>query len=128
MKKILGLLLIIFIYTGASAQEKAINGPEIQFNKKEHQIGELHIGDVRNFTYEYTNIGNAPLVLFDVISNCDCTEIEWSKEPILPGKKGVIKLKYTAETPGSIDKFVTVTSNANTYRVILWNKGKVLGN
>lgn len=131
MKKFWILLVATFICGNLAAQDaakKSVKGPEIQFDKKEYQIGELKIGEVREFSYIYTNIGTEPLILYNVVSNCDCTEIDWSKAPIMPGKTGEIKVKYTAEHPGSIDKFITVTSNAITYRVILWNKGKVLGN
>lgn len=131
MKKVWILLLCAFVCGNVLAQNAPktnVKGPEIKFDKKEHQIGVLKIGEVREFSYTYTNVGTEPLILYNVVSNCDCTEIEWSKAPVMPGKKGVIKVKYTAEHPGSIDKFITVNSNAITYRVILWNKGKVLGN
>ena len=61
----------------------------------------------------------------DVISSCDCTEVEWDKAPVMPGKTGTIKATYTAKNVGLISKRVTVLSNANTDRVILQLKGEV---
>ena len=88
-------------------------------------FGELKVGDVKTVTVTFTNIGKKPLILDDVISSCDCTTVDWSKQPIMPGKKGTSKATYTAKHTGLISKRLTVLSNANTDRVILQLKGEV---
>ena len=105
------------VYTGT--------GAEIEFSKKVVDFGTLKVGDVKVVTITYTNIGKKPLILDDVISSCDCTEVEWSKAPVMPGKTGTIKATYTAKNVGLISKRITVLSNANTDRVILQLKGEV---
>ena len=105
------------VYTGT--------GAEIEFSKKVVDFGTLKVGDVKVVTITYTNIGKKPLILDDVISSCDCTEVEWSKAPVMPGKTGTIKATYTAKNVGLISKRLTVLSNANTDRVILQLKGEV---
>lgn len=105
------------VYTGT--------GAEIEFDKKVVDFGTLKVGDVKVVTITFTNIGKKPLILDDVISSCDCTEVEWSKAPVMPGKTGTIKATYTAKNVGLISKRVTVLSNANTDRVILQLKGEV---
>ena len=85
----------------------------------------VKVGDVKTVTITFTNIGKKPLILDDVISSCDCTTVDWSKQPIMPGKKGTIKATYTAKHTGLISKRLTVLSNANTDRVILQLKGEV---
>jgi len=104
---------------------KVITSAEIEFDKIAHDFGALEIGDVKAGTFTYTNVGSRPLVLFDVIVSCDCTEVEWQKEPVMPGKTGTIKVIYTAKTPGVIAKQVTVQSNAQTDRIRLQLKGNV---
>ena len=105
------------VYTGT--------GAEIEFSKKVVDFGTLKVGDVKVVTITYTNIGKKPLILDDVISSCDCTEVEWSKAPVMPGKTGTIKATYTAKNVGLISKRITVLSNANTDRVLLQLKGEV---
>lgn len=61
--------------------------------------------------FEFTNIGDAPLVVKDVKSSCGCTVPEKPKEPIMPGKKGQIQVKYNMNV-GNINRTVTVESNA----------------
>lgn len=100
-------------------------GAEIKFNSLTVDFGTLKVGDVKVVTVTFTNIGKKPLILDDVISSCDCTTVEWSKKPIMPGQKGTIKATYTAKNTGLISKRLTVLSNANTDRVILQLKGEV---
>jgi len=106
---------------------KVTTSAEIEFDKVAHDFGTLEIGEVKTGIFTYTNVGSRPLVLFDVIVSCDCTEVEWQKEPVMPGKQGTIKVIYTAKTPGVIAKQVTVQSNAQTDRIKLQLKGNVSG-
>lgn len=100
-------------------------GAEIKFDKLYVDFGTVKVGDVKVVTVTFKNIGKKPLILDDVISSCDCTTVNWSKQPIMPGKTGTIKATYTAKNPGLISKRLTVLSNANTDRVILQLKGEV---
>ena len=102
-----------------------VTGAEISFEKKTIDYGTLKVGDVRTVEMVYTNVGKKPLLLENVTTNCDCTEVEWSRKPLMPGKSDVIKVIYTAKNPGLISKWVTVMSNAETDRVILKTTGKV---
>lgn len=131
MKKIIALIILVSVSCSLLAQEHAtvkkqpLNGAEIQFDKLYFDFGELKVGEVKEVTLTFKNIGNKPLILDDVISSCDCTVVEWSKAPVLPGKTATIKAIYTAESVGLISKRVTVLSNAETDRVILQLKGTV---
>ena len=104
---------------------KVTTGAEIEFDKISFDYGTLAVGNVKTGVFTFTNVGNKPLVLFDVIVSCDCTEVEWKKEPVMPGKTGTIKAVYTAKTPGVIAKQITVQSNAQTDRIRLQLKGTV---
>jgi hypothetical protein len=139
MKKIVCLLIsfvIAFSLIAQSKEKKDAEPPfvpkvttsaEIEFDKITHDFGTLDVAEVKTGIFTYTNVGNRPLVLFDVIVSCDCTEVEWQKEPVMPGKTGEIKVIYTAKTAGIIAKQVTVQSNAQTDRIRLQLKGNVAG-
>ena len=131
MKKLLVFVCVLCMGMGVGLQAQTTKttypgtGAEIEFEKKAIDFGTLKVGDVKVVTITYKNIGKKPLILDDVISSCDCTEVEWSKAPVMPGKTGTIKATYTAKNVGLISKRVTVLSNANTDRVILQLKGEV---
>jgi hypothetical protein len=121
----LGLGMSLQAQTKTTTSTYTGTGAEIEFEKKVVDFGNLKVGDVKVVTITYKNIGKKPLILDDVISSCDCTEVEWSKAPVMPGKTGTIKATYTAKNTGLISKRITVLSNANTDRVILQLKGEV---
>ncbi len=127
MKKIF-MLVVLICFTGAvmaQSSKTPVTGPEIQFDKTTMDFGTLNIGDVKVDTFTFTNVGKKPLILDNVVSNCDCTVLDWSRKPVMPGKKGTITATYTAKNSGLINKWVTVISNAETDRVILKLRGKV---
>lgn len=121
------MLAVTFGFAQAAKTTTAANvtGAEISFAKKTIDYGTLHVGDVKVIEMVYTNTGKKPLILDNVTTNCDCTEVDWSKKPVMPGKTGVIKVTYTAKNTGKISKWVTVMSNAETDRVVLRTTGEV---
>ncbi|MFC1732783.1 DUF1573 domain-containing protein [candidate division KSB1 bacterium] len=129
MKKVMLIVsVIVFSYFSASAQQSdqdTYNGPEINFEKVIHDYGTLTQGGNGGCEFKFTNTGNEPLILSNVISSCGCTVPKWPRQPILPGKSEVIKVTYDTKRLGTISKSITVLSNAKTNRVILSIKGKI---
>ena len=67
------------------------------------------------------------MIINQVRWSCSCQLAEWSKEPVLPGKTGLIKVRYDSNRVGPINKSFTVFSNAmNEPSKNLFIKGKVL--
>ena len=130
MKKLVLLIGILVMTVGlAKAQEEKVseNGPEIEFEKLEHDYGEVPYNGNGECEFRFTNTGNEPLILQKPRSSCGCTVPSWPKEPILPGESEVIKVTYKTTKVGQINKTITVTSNAKVNStVVLRIKGKVL--
>ncbi|HHZ63961.1 MAG TPA: DUF1573 domain-containing protein, partial [Flavobacteriales bacterium] len=70
------------------------NAPEIVFESDVMDYGTVdYNGDgVREFIF--TNTGKEPLIISRAKGSCGCTVPTWPKEPIMPGAKGKIKVKY----------------------------------
>ena len=129
MKKLIYLLGIMFLMVGvAKAQDsKAAIGPEIKFDKVEHDYGNVPYNGDGTCEFRFTNTGNEPLLIQKPKSSCGCTIPSWPNEPILPGESDVIKVTYKTNRVGNINKTVTVTSNAiKNSTVVLRIKGRVL--
>ena len=99
-----------------AAERDAVAGdfPVITFDKKEHDFGEIENGTPVETVFNYTNTGNAPLVITDIKSTCGCTvPQDWSKEPLTPGSSSKFTVKFNGKgSPGSsTSKTVTVTAN-----------------
>jgi len=101
------------------------NSPEIFFSKTVHNFGSLQKNADASIDFVYKNTGKSPLILKSVTPSCDCTTPDWSKEPIMPGKTGKIKVVYDAKEMGVFNKTVIVTSNAITNKIELTIQGEV---
>ena len=126
---VIALSLMIFAFSGAMAQpaeEENPNAPKIEFVKLVHDYGTIYKNGDGNCEFEFTNTGKEPLILTNVKSSCGCTVPKWPRQPILPGKTDVIKVKYATTRMGAINKSVTVTSNASNNKVVLRITGKVV--
>ncbi len=79
--------------------------------------------------FEFVNVGKKPLIIQEAHGSCGCTVPSYSKEPVMPGQKSVITVKYsTRGRVGPINKDVTITSNANPSPVMLHISGTVKAN
>lgn len=126
MQKIIALLLFT-LFSNISFSQSA----KIEFSAKDNTID---YGKVSKATdsgiriFEFTNTGDAPLIITNVLSTCGCTVPKKPDAPIMPGKKGKIEIKYNMAT-GPIRKTITVESNASNYeggRIALKIKGEVI--
>ncbi len=89
------------------------NYPQIQFDKTLVDLGTIKEDAIVERAFEFTNTGNADLVIIDVKGSCGCTVPTKPSEPIKPGKRGKISVKYTAKNKvGPQKPTITVISNA----------------
>jgi hypothetical protein len=122
MKKLFSILAILFSFS-LSSQESTIpnpdpNAPDIKFENEvlDYGVIEYDANGIREF--KFTNTGKTPLTITSVTGECGCTATTidgkpgWPQEPILPGKSGVIKVKYDTKREGRFEKNVTVASNS----------------
>lgn len=130
MKKILLVAaLVILGATTSNAQTKSkakkvvaakvetpktpsIEGAGMVFENETIDYGTIpHNADGKR-EFVFTNNGNKPLVIESTQGSCGCTVPTTPKEPIAPGAKGVIGVKYATDRVGPFTKTVTIKSNA----------------
>jgi hypothetical protein len=122
MKKIAIIALIAFIGLVQQSYAQA----KIEFKTDIIDYGEIAKGSDGVRTFEFTNTGDAPLIVSNVKSSCGCTVPSKPDGPIAPGESNTIKVKYDTKRVGPIRKTVTVYSNAEQPIVSLKIKGKVM--
>ncbi len=128
MKKILVTLFALFSISFAMNKVLAQTGAKIEFAKETHDYGKIKNGADPYCTFEFTNTGDAPLMISDAKGSCGCTVPEWPKEPIAPGAKSSIKVRYDTKREGPISKNVTIMSNAvNAPEKVIYITGEVIG-
>lgn len=98
------LLWCLFMTSNIYAQE-------ITFETQKINYGTITQGANGERYFSFTNTGAFPLVIQNAQKSCGCTIPTWPKEPILPGEKSKIKVKYDTNRLGNFTKYVTITSN-----------------
>jgi len=133
MKKTIGIWILLLVFFNLHAQTEVTTNTknsskaEIIFETLIHDYGTVTVDASGLYNFKFKNTGTEPLILSNVITTCGCTVPDWPKEPILPGKSGVIQINYTRmTTPGVINKQVKVISNAKNGDIILSIKGYIL--
>lgn len=123
MKHLIIILCVgLFSFT-VNAQEKLA---KIEFKTDVIDYGTIEKGADGVRVFEFTNTGDAPLIISKVKSSCGCTIPSKPKDPIMPGKTGKITVKYDTNRVNPFRKTITVTSNADTPNVALKIKGLVV--
>lgn len=136
MKKlVLSFGIMLAVITGVSAQDKkttvqakpateaaaapaasSLKVENMEFKDELHDFGTIPEGPAAEYEFVFKNTGKEPILLQQVHASCGCTTPTWSKDPVLPGKTGIIKASFATQGRGGspFTKSITVTSNAGT--------------
>ena len=149
MKKIITLSIALLAFTFSNAQETSktkktakkatatkttavaapkVDGAGMVFVSETIDYGTVAANSDGKREFVLTNNGNKPLIITNAVGSCGCTVPTFPKEPIAPGAKAVIGVKYDTSRAGQpFNKTVTITSNAaGTPSKVLTIKGNVL--
>lgn len=123
MKKIISsLFLASMLIINASAQAV------IKFDKNSHDFGKFNENVKQSAIFTFTNTGDEPLVIQQVMTTCGCTIADYTKNPIPVGKKGQIKISYNGKgkQKGFFRKVITVRSNATNAMTRIYISGEMM--
>lgn len=96
---------------GLQAQDTAAF-TSMEWKEKSIDFGKIPEGRRLEIVYHFRNTGNKPLVISRVEPGCGCTVAETPKEPIAPGKEGVIKAAFDSNgRTGTQHKSISVYAN-----------------
>ena len=79
-----------------------------------HDFGTITEGDSVEHVFNFTNTGEFPLVVNNVTASCGCTTPEWPREPVKPGEKSFVRVKFNSRNKmGQQNKTVTIYANTD---------------
>lgn len=116
----------LFAQQKSATKIESSGGPEITFEEEVIDYGTIPQNADGVRTFKFTNTGTSPLIISNAKGSCGCTVPTWPKQPINPGEKGEIKVKYATDRLGPINRSVTITSNAPEASKVLRIKGNVI--
>lgn len=100
------------VAAAAARDASASKFPVLEFDKKEHDFGEIEKNTPVETSFTYTNTGDAPLVITDIKSTCGCTvPQDWSRAPLAPGVSGQFTVKFNGSGTNKVTKSINITAN-----------------
>ena len=100
--------------------------PKAEIAEPKHNFGKARKGAVVMMHYELVNKGNQPLLLADAEVECECTKVNWTREPVLPGARTTVTVSFdTRNALGRQDRTVILRSNDPAGPTSLRFKGTV---
>ncbi len=97
----------------------------VRMDKTSHDFGDIMVSDGPvTATFKATNVSDKPLLIYNVVTSCGCTSVEWTRKPIAPGQDGAIKATFKNDEKGyPFDKSLTVYFSGMKRPVILRLRG-----
>lgn len=123
----LTLLLAVGFVSWGFAQN---NGSEkeqqtsLKFEKTTVDYGTIEKGSDPYRAFVFENTSEEPVAIKSAKGSCGCTIPEYPKEPIMPGQKSEVKVRYDTQRVGSFGKTVTLMTTKDE-KIVLNIKGKV---
>lgn len=68
-------------------------GVHMTFENEHIDIGNVKKGEIKKFDFVFTNTGT-DIIEIDIVSGCDCTTLDYPKNKIFPGKRGIIHVTF----------------------------------
>jgi hypothetical protein len=125
MKKLI-LMCAVVLGFALTASAQTDTKAEFKFTAEKYDFGKIPQGKPVSTNFEFTNIGEEPLILTEVKPTCGCTIADYTRTPVKKGDKGVIKITYNAAVVAPFNKTIIVTSNAKTPQKYLNIVGEVV--
>jgi len=136
MKNVLLILLVFCVAGAVNAQniapdpivDQAVDskeGPRMIFDKTTMDYGTVEQGSDPFRMFNFVNDGSEPLIIKHAKGSCGCTVPTYPREPIMPGEKAEIKVRYDTNRLGPFTKTIRLTTNIEGPAKILTIKGKV---
>ncbi len=112
----------------ANTEAPVDNTPKttMNFEKYEHDFGNIKQDSENPYVFAFTNTGTEPLIIENATGSCGCTVPEYPKHPIAPGATENIKVVYKpGKQENAQTKTVTIVANTEPKQTELRIKANV---
>lgn len=102
--------------------------PAVTFDTTDVHLGRMLQGDVGHYTYNFTNTGEAPLVISNISASCGCTVAKkYPRGKIMPGEGGAVEVEYDSQSKwGEQVSVISLTVNTIPNRIELALRANVI--
>lgn len=89
------------------------------------ELGTISKNGVYKDSVKVTNIGKDTLFIEDIQSSCECTQVDWKKEPIALSETVWLYITFRPDMIGEFERYVTVYSNVKQSPIEIPIKGTI---
>ncbi len=116
---VLALPALFFLLTSLGSPQQVADDGLIKWKKVTHDFGAIPLKKPVMAEFRFVNVSKDPVVITRVVASCGCTVPKYDELPILPGREGVIKTSFDAESKGVFHKKITVLMDVGTYEIFI---------
>jgi hypothetical protein len=86
---------------------------EFKFREEVHKFPKTTEGELLQHDYNFTNVGDEPLIISGIKVSCSCTKFTYPNKPINPGEKGIIHVSFDTQDKSEFqNRVLFIYSNA----------------
>lgn len=121
MKRLLPIILGLFVLCGCGAADKSKDGgqmsgvkkqPVMRFAEESVDFGVVKQGEKVVLFYTFENAGSADLVIYEALPSCVCATPKYDNTPVKPGDKRTVEVTFDSEGwNGTQQKSITFKTN-----------------
>lgn len=101
------------------------NAGKLVFDESSVDCGTISLRESGKFKLSFENKGEKPIVIIEAATSCDCVQINYPKNPIMPNERGEVEFIYHGNAKGSFIKTVSFRNNGAETIVPITLKGEV---
>jgi hypothetical protein len=106
--------------------EEGVALPVMKFEVDTFKFGEVLDGERVSYSFKFTNVGTADLIINEAKGSCGCTVPEYPKKPIKPGESNAINVVFDSKgRTGEQYKSVAIIANTEPTTSYIHLKGFV---
>ena len=112
------------LLTGKEQETSAIQ-TTVELSAQELDFGTFPKEETKAGEILFKNTGDKPFVIYDVVTSCGCTKVDYPNTPIPPGSTLKFTVTYEADKPGFFNKSLKVYGNMKGSPVKLVVRGQL---
>ena len=102
------------------------NAPVLTFAEQQFDFSRIAPDSVVRHTFKFMNTGKSPLLIADATASCGCTTPSWTKDPVPPGGRGQLEVRFDSRGKQDIiNKSVNVRANTQPAVTTIIIKGEI---
>lgn len=111
------------ILTGKEQEISAIQ-TTVELSVQELDFGSFPKEETKTGEILLKNTGDKPFVIYDVVTSCGCTKVDYPKQPAMPGDILKLTITYDADKSGRFNKSLKVYGNMQGSPIRLFVSGE----